>query len=67
MQSAVLSSEPLVLLKRDQVAPAPVQDSGFWGVREQGLESSELAAALALMVHRGIVAGRVRRILPVRG
>lgn len=41
--------------------------SGFWTVEEQSLTGEQLAAAVALAVHRGLIPSGERRVLPVRG
>ncbi len=68
MQTAVVTSEPVVLFQRPEPVAAPSSlQSGFWGVREPELDGVELAAAIALVVHRGVLASAPRRVLPVRG
>jgi len=68
MQS--VSAVSLERSSRQQQTSTPdsgVLTSGFWGVREQELSREELAAAIGLAVHRGVVASPARRVLPVRG
>jgi hypothetical protein len=68
MQS--VSAVSLERSSRQQQSSTPdsgVLSSGFWGVREQELSREEMAAAIALAVHRGVITASARRILPVGG
>ena len=68
MQSAVIPTESVVLpLHERESTRVTKHDSGFWGVRDTEVEGAELAAAIALAVHRGVVPLAPRRMIPVRG
>lgn len=62
MQSAILPNESVIQLHAERQPEAePRPTSGFWGLRHGELEGVELAAAIALVVHRGVLPQPERR------
>lgn len=67
MQSAFIPNQSVVFPRQEpEVAELTRHDSGLWSVRETELDGAELAAAILLAVHRGVVRPAARRMLPVR-